>query len=327
MYDTLLIGDPHAKQQQLGLITEFIEKLNSVIAKGSYKRIIMLGDFFHTHAVVRSEVLKIFKDHVEFALQYCDEYIYILGNHDMFKPDDSKYHALQSFNIPGLRVIDEIVHEDRWTFVPYIPKHEDFPMQTNEICIAHQQFIGCDYGYYRPGVGVDADNVSASIIISGHIHKRQTFGTVVYPGSPYAQSVNDAGEEKGLMEFNSDTLEYRFTQLDMPTWRVLEYELEKGFTTTMLHEHLVNTINNKDSWIVSISGPKTEISAYIKSEEIKSIRDSYHIEFRTKFTDNNKERIKIEALTIDSIIDEYLEKVYDGNLPLEDIKSAISGLK
>ncbi len=53
-----------------------------------------------------------------------------------------------------------------------------FPRETQPICIAHQTFVGADYGYYRPDVGADADKCNAEIIISGHVHKKQEFGKV-----------------------------------------------------------------------------------------------------------------------------------------------------
>src|SRR5210317_745108 len=179
----LLIGDPHLKITKFNLAQEFLSWVNQVIKDQRPDMVINLGDTFHTHAVIRSEVVTEFKNHVSGVTKLGIPYYYILGNHDCYKPDDSKYHALQPFDIENFHVIDEVTDVGNMTMVPYIHDFDKFPTQTKSICVAHQQFVGCDYGYYRPDIGVDADKVSADIIISGHIHKRQMFGKVIYPGT------------------------------------------------------------------------------------------------------------------------------------------------
>src|SRR6478736_5361700 len=118
----LFVGDPHLKITRFELAKTFLSWLNTTIATIKPDLVVNLGDTFDTHAVVRSEIQNEFFGHVEYV---CDTlgipYVYLLGNHDMFKPNDSRYHALRSFKgaIPGFTVIDEITELDGITYVPY----------------------------------------------------------------------------------------------------------------------------------------------------------------------------------------------------------------
>lgn len=312
----LLIGDPHLKITKFDLAQKFLSWVNQVIKDQRPDMVINLGDTFHTHAVIRSEVVTEFKNHVSSVTELGIPYYYILGNHDCYKPDDSKYHALQPFDIENFHVIDEVTDVGNMTMVPYIHDFDKFPTQTKPICIAHQQFVGCDYGYYRPDIGVDADKVSADIIISGHIHKRQMFGKVIYPGTPFAQSVNDIDESKGVMLFDSDTYEYSFIESPLPLWKGLRYNLvdDTLMDIARVHHDLYGTLNNKDYWVVEITGPKSDISGWMSSVEFDQLRQGKNVEFRTAYTDKEKQKIEIKAITAGSIMRDYLDKIYKGSV-------------
>jgi DNA repair exonuclease SbcCD nuclease subunit len=266
-----------------------------------------------------------FVDHVRNILAQKVPYVYLLGNHDMYKPNDSRYHALLPIKgtMKDFHVIDQVTNMYDITFVPYCPDPAAFPSSTLPICVAHQTFKGADYGDITTKDGVDADGVDAHIIISGHIHKRQSLGSkVIYPGSPFSQSVNDVNQVKGLLLFDTDTYGQQFIPCPLPMWRALEFELTSTTTATEMHAMLQQTLNTTDHWVIKIKGPKPEVLAYIDSKEYKEVVKGKDVKFRPDFTDKEKRQIKIEALSMEKIISEYVTKIYSGSLDKTQLESS-----
>lgn len=314
----LLLGDPHLKISRFNLSVELLQWFNQVIEKTKPDLVVNLGDTFDTHAVVRSELLSEFKKHVEACPV---EYIYLLGNHDMYKPSDAKYHALQPFNIKNMRVIDTITDIGGITFVPYIHDFKQFPKETKPICIAHQTFVGADYGYYRPDVGADADKCNAEIIISGHVHKRQNFGKVWYPGTPAAYDLNDIDQIKGVDLFDTETYEFTFIPSPFPNYKSLTFNVHSEFSADDMHESIVNSVNDNDHWVIRVKGAKPEIVAYMKSKKWLNLQKKVSIRLKPEFISGDKvERVKIKSVNINDVVSEYIDAVYDGSLDKDMLK-------
>lgn len=318
----LFIGDPHLKISNLELSTNFLAWVGSVVAEIKPQMVVNLGDSFDSHSVVRSEISNIFYNHVKDITNTC-QYIYVLGNHDFYKPTDSKYHALLPFSdIAGLTIIDKPTIINNISFVPHIPNHHDFPLKTGKICVAHQSFIGADYGYYRPDVGVDADKVSAEIIISGHIHKRQTFGKVIYPGNPFSQGMNDINQDKGLMLFDSKTYDFSFIESPFPKWRGIKTEITQDTNIKEIHDQIVSQINSIDHWIIDITGPKAEVSSYVDSNMVGLLKKQSMISFRPIYNDRTKNnKIRIKKTLMSGIVGDYIDNVYNGSIDKDVVKN------
>lgn len=314
----LLLGDPHLKISKFNQGIELLKWFNLLVKEHKPDMVVNLGDCFDNHAVLRSEIMYEFKKHV----LDCDApYVYVLGNHDQWRPKDSTYHALQSFDIPHMRVIDKVTDIGDITFVPYIPDLSMFPMETKPICIAHQTFVGADYGYYRPDVGVDADKCAAEIIISGHVHKRQSFGKVFYPGTPLADNLHDVDQIKGVDMFDTDTYDFTFISSPFPNYKSLEYAVAGDTSIDSIHSDIVCKVNNHDHWIIRLKGPKPEIVEYMKSKRWLSLQKRCSIRMKPDFTSGNKvERAQIRSANINDAVVEYIDKIYDGSLDKSMLK-------
>ena len=312
----LFCGDKHLKITRFDLAKQFLALLNTMIKEEMPDMYVCLGDDMDSHAVLRSELMSEFRKHIDYVRQLGIPTYYILGNHDMYRPKDDKYHAFQSMIglYDNFTVVDKRLDVDNITMVPYIPDHTKFPLDTQSICVAHQTFVGADYGYTRPEVGVDADKVRAEIIISGHVHIRQSFGKCYYPGTPYAQSVNDINQIKGVMMFDTETYQQRFIEIPLPKWSGIKYELGPGFSIEDLHSDLVKSVTKQDHWIVEISGPRAEITAYIASERYGQLQKDVDIRIKPKFIDKEKKRVEIKAVSMEQIIEECVNKVYNGSI-------------
>lgn len=329
MARVLFIGDPHLKITRFDLAKQFLEWIDGVIRKHKPDLVVNLGDTFDTHAVVRSEIMVEFLKHVESINETCP-YIYLLGNHDQYKPNDSKYHALKHLKgkMDKFTIVDELINLHGMTFVPYVHKPEDFPKQTLPICVAHQTFKGADFGDITTKDGVDACSIAgAEIIISGHIHKRQRMATgidggpeVVYCGSPFSQSASDINQTKGVSIFDTATYAEEFIACPLPMWRGVKYELSQSFSAVDMHEDLMQTLNDVDHWVIEITGPKAEVIGYLGSKKGKSLTVGRDVKIKTVFTDKEKRQVRIVATSLSSIVSEYIDKVYAGSIDKDLLK-------
>jgi DNA repair exonuclease SbcCD nuclease subunit len=317
MAKILFIGDPHLRINDFEQSVALLRWIESIAIEHKPDIVCNLGDTFHNHAVLRSEIMKEFKDHIDNIVSNNITYWYVLGNHDQYKPKDNKYHALQSFVQHERFVIFDKPRTDILdiTIVPYVQNFADFPLDTNKICITHNTFIGADYGFRREDCGIDADKVSADIIVSGHIHKRQTFGKVVYPGTPVAHNATDVDEIKGLLLFDTETLGQLFIQAPFPAWRSLEFQLGQQLSVDEMHTKISSSVDNTNKWIVKISGPKTELLSYFKSKKYNELVSKNNIVIKSNMIDSTKQsRVKIEASSPNSIVSDYVNKVYSGSI-------------
>jgi DNA repair exonuclease SbcCD nuclease subunit len=326
MSKMLLIGDSHLKITRFDLAMQFLAWLDTIIATKKPDLIVNLGDTFDTHAVLRSEVMTEFMRHVDRSLLVAP-YVYLLGNHDMYKPNDDKYHALKHLvnRTENFTIIDQVTEYMGMTFVPYQHNPDTFPKQTLPICVAHQTFKGADYGDITTKDGVDASGIKGcDLIISGHIHKRhrlaESGAEVFYIGSPFSQSASDINQIKGISIIDTETYKEEFIVCPLPIWRGIKYELSPTFSAEEMHEDIVHQLNDKDHWVIEITGPKSEVIGYLGSKKGKSITTGRDVKVKTVFTDREKRQIRIEAVSLDTIIPEFIDKVYSGALDKSHLK-------
>ena len=330
MAKILFIGDPHLKINRFDLATRFLTWLNELIAKEKPDLVVNLGDTFDTHAVLRSEVLNEYMKHVYHVIGLGIPYVYLLGNHDMYKPNDSKYHALLPFKnkIDNFYVIDKTQDFMGMTFVPYQYNGANFPKQTLPICVAHQTFLGADYGPIRATEGVDATSVSGcEIIISGHIHTKSVLGSVLYVGSPFSQSASDVDQVKGITILDTDTYKTTFTECPLPMWRRLKFSFNQQQSNEACQLELTSTVaGSKDHWVIELEGHKAEIIGYLGSKEYLEAIEGVDVKVKTKFTDNEKKKLAIEAVSMEHIISEYIAKVYNGSVDKEELSTCAKNI-
>lgn len=326
MSKVLFIGDMHLKINRFDLAKQFLTWINDVVVKTKPDLVVNLGDSFDTHAVIRSEIMTEFMQHVGEIVKICP-YVYVVGNHDMFRPNDSKYHALKHLKgkIDSFTIVDESIDLYGMTFVPYVHDPEMFPRQTLPICVAHQTFKGADFGDIVTKDGVDASSISgAQLIVSGHIHKKQRLATggpdVVYCGSPFSQSASDVNQIKGVSVIDTDTYAEKFVECPLPVWRGMKLTIDQSFSIDDLHEELMSALDNKNHWVVDITGPKTETLGYLASERGKTIIAGKDVKIKTTFTDKEKRQVRIEAVSLSTIVTQFIDKVYSGALDKQVLK-------
>lgn len=319
----LLIGDPHIRHTHLSEGKALLDWIEVVAEEHKPDLIVNLGDTFNDHAVIRAEVLCTVSRHLDRLLEGKAPVVMVLGNHDMHRPNSSEYHALETFESKkNLILADVLTVADGITYVPYVHEAKDWPKTSTSIVITHNTFIGADYGFKTASDGLSTEQLDCDFVASGHIHKRQILeygsvrsGRILYPGTPMCLSASDADQVKGLTILDTDDMSQTFIKSPFPMWRTLDFRI--GIDSTM-------NVNTTDMWIVKMIGPRAEVKALLESKEITDLKKSAHITFKTEFTDTARSsKISISAPTIETMTDQYIDRVYSGSIDKGVLKSTL----
>lgn len=207
---TLYIGDPHIKVSNLDEAEKLMHFAQDLALKEKVDRIILLGDLFHTHAVLRLEVLEFWDAWLDIFSELCETFV-LVGNHDQTGDYNLHTNALSVFKHlqrknRNLKIVENPQRHGLFAFMPYYHDRDEFIRVANtmalegaKVLVCHQTFSGSTFenGFYAPE-GIDPDKLNHDLVISGHIHKRQRFGKVIYPGTAKWDTASDANEPKGL---------------------------------------------------------------------------------------------------------------------------------
>jgi DNA repair exonuclease SbcCD nuclease subunit len=311
----LVVGDPHLKHTNLKMSIDFLKWIESLVGVHKPDLVVNLGDTLPDHSVIRSEILSEFTKHLKTFTS--TPYVILRGNHDQFKPNDSTYHALTPFKsgYKNIYIVDTVTDLFGVTFVPFLCSDEVWPEETNKIVFSHNTFLGADFGFKLATSGISLDVLNCEIVISGHIHKRQTLNTtstqVVYPGTPYASSASDVDQEKGVMLFDTETYKMEYIKSPFPMWEKLNIDLsiDKEF------DSLLKSLNKNNHHVVVVKGPRAEVKSLLSSKEVATAKKTLSISFKTEFTDkvkNEKKTIKVTSTSL--MVKDFISNIYTGQI-------------
>lgn len=207
----VIVGDPHVKKTNIEESQRLWEWILDV-AETKGRSVLVLGDIFNDFGVCNVEVLSFWHQSVAKAQNRGVRVEILVGNHDM-SPDGT-------YNFPSFLdalVLDKPSIWEDSLYLPFIRSSDEFVRIVNESVLpdtkylfCHQEFNGCQFenGFYAPN-GVDPALLPSDLkVISGHIHMRQEFGNIFYPGTPRALTRSDANEIKGIHIFDNGSFEF-----------------------------------------------------------------------------------------------------------------------
>ncbi|MEM4601886.1 MAG: metallophosphoesterase [Desulfurococcaceae archaeon] len=271
----LIMGDPHIKPSNMSEAEMLLTYSYDVATKTRPDAVIILGDLFHTHLVLRLEVVCFWRYWAEkFARSF--KTILLTGNHDQVSDSGREWDmsSLTTLDSTGAVIVyNKPLEWNGVLFVPHTHSESKFLESCNksdcEILICHQTFDGSQYenGFYAPD-GIKQEKIPNNFkyIISGHIHKQQQIGRVWYPGTPKWDSISDANEEKGIWLFDTITGDKTFFSAESVCTPIKSVEIKEG---DPIHEFPDNAsvllvLKGSSSWIASVSKKyknKVKISA------------------------------------------------------------------
>lgn len=219
MIRDLFVGDLHIQPSNLTESEKLLSFIRQVFIENNCRNLILLGDIFHTHSVVRQEVaylmlnwLKDFYYNVVGASK--SRIIIIVGNHDGISPTVTEQNAVDLILGEFGTVVSggmHLVGDDGFVFMPFVHdqqrflNHAQLGFQSaiqrghkDPVLVCHQTFDGAAYESGMPCPdGVKSELLPYSVIISGHIHKRQVVkDKVLYLGTPRPVTAGEINDEK-----------------------------------------------------------------------------------------------------------------------------------
>lgn len=199
--EPLIVGDEHNTARNLDRTVKLYDGIEEL-----GKDTIHLGDIFHTKEKVSSKTLNlVYKKLKESKLKH----VLIVGNHDWHSLE-CQDHSLQVLKeLPNVLIIDQptslMVGNQPIYFLPYYHDLQKFKLAVNspeskkcKILIMHQGVTGFDYG--NGYIAVDELELEALTkfdkVISGHFHKYQNKGNLIYLGTPYSTDFGESNQIK-----------------------------------------------------------------------------------------------------------------------------------
>lgn len=206
----LRVGDPHVKIGNIGESKSLIDFVAKTAIESKADRIEILGDLFHTHAILRLEVIDFWVWALEKLTKIC-EVVVLVGNHDLSGDYNSNNSSLSVFGLMGwknLIIVEKPTALGVFGYVPYIHNSTSFIDSVGalaesgvRVLVCHQTIQGSKYesGMYAPD-GIPTGEWAKRFIhvISGHIHSEQSFGNIIYPGTARWDTTADANRRKGI---------------------------------------------------------------------------------------------------------------------------------
>lgn len=322
MSKCLIIGDPHLKASSMSLAKDFLSWIERLVAEQKPDFVVNLGDTFHTHNVIRSEVMALVTDHVA-SMVSMTTYIVLVGNHDMAHHKAPEVHAWLPFvdKFTQLKIVDKPLSTNGISFLPYIDDVSTCQDKLNNLSkssktiFCHQTFRGANFGFLEAKDGVVAPEGYEGLIVSGHIHKGQKMGRVWYPGTPFAQEASDADQAKGVYLLDLKTGEATFFESPLPRW--VTYK-----ATANDFAKIAESMRKGDRNHLVLTGTSSELSALVDTSRFKELKREYNFSVRKQpMSQDRGVKVARNVSTLEAAVVDYIDNIYQGNVDRNTLKS------
>ena len=125
------------------------------------------------------------------------------------------------------------------------------------------------------------------------------------------------------MVLNTDTIEETFIECPLPKWRKISYEISTlEDESAFLSKELPRLSKSKDHFVIELTGNKNDISRIMSSDDYKQALEGVSFTVKTVFTDKEKKSTSISSsFSIQDIVSEYIDKIYNGPLDKKELKN------
>lgn len=205
-------------------LQEFIEFMVDYANENDVAEIVQMGDYFDNRTKISNDTLNwgiLGSKYI--SENFSGRYTVFPGNHDLYyknRLDVAWTNALEKYAKVSKKVDERVIDGKTFLFVPWVCNNEEWDalasrVHTGEIdyVIGHFEFRDFYMNEnYKMEHGLSHNELKrAKRVITGHYHKRQQMGNVIYVGSPFPFDYNDANDlERGFMVLDTDTDEVTF---------------------------------------------------------------------------------------------------------------------
>ena len=169
---------------------------------------IFLGDWHHNRARINVSTLNYTVPNVERLGEAFEQVYLITGNHDLYYRDKREINSIEFIrNIDNVKIIDERILERQVAMVPWMVGREWKKIKKMKCKYMFGHF---ELPTFKMNAMVDmpdtgqlhtTDFVYPEYVFSGHFHKRQQQGNIVYIGNCFPHNFSDVDDEdnRGMM--------------------------------------------------------------------------------------------------------------------------------
>jgi len=280
---------------------EFIDWFIDQAKEAGCETAIFLGDWSHHRNSLNLFTLDSSLRCLEKLGAAFEQFFWFPGNHDLFYKDSRDVHS-SGFgrHIPGVTVVEKVTTIDDVTLVPWLVGDEwkDMKSLKSKYVFGHFElplfYMNAmiqmpDHGQLRA-----EDFDGPDYIFSGHFHKRQQKGKVIYIGNAFPHNFADAGDDdRGMMILKwGGKPEFR-TWPDAPKY---------------INVKLSELIDNKDEIMRSKMNIKVNLDIDISFEEASFIKETFISEYDIREISLIQDKTNLEG-TIDDNPDSKFESV------------------
>lgn len=296
----LFIGDVHAVPSELGDCQALVDFVLAT-AKEQLAEAFFLGDQYHSHQIIRSEVMNFWRTTFKAFKEAGVPVSALVGNHDI-SGEGNSIHAMAAHE-EQVEVIDRPLVRGGVLFLPYYPDKAGFvaacKANPTRMAVVHQTFMGAQFenGMYAPD-GVEPADIPQEEVLSGHIHLPKVFGKITYIGAPRWRSLSDANTPRAIWLYTVDDSGNVVDKASFDTGTVCRQIRYVEVTP----ENPFNLVRDPNvDWRIDIRGPADFIQAKKETLQIPGAK------IRTFKTDTKKVVVR-ESEGIPAALHSFLNK-------------------
>ena len=168
---------------------------------------IFLGDWHHNRSTTDISTMNYTVSNLERLNESFEKVYLIMGNHDEFYKDKREIHSLEFARLfPNIVVVNETITDGDVTIMPWLVADEwkDVSKIKSKYIFGHLELplFMMNAMVQMPDHGqLQTDHfVHQDYVFSGHFHKRQQKGKIVYIGNAFPHNYADSGDDdRGMM--------------------------------------------------------------------------------------------------------------------------------
>lgn len=247
---------------------EFVDWFIDEAKKANCETCIFMGDWSHNRNSLNLFTLNTSLTLLEKLGAAFENFYWFPGNHDLFYKDKRDIHS-SAFgrHIPGVTVVESVTSIGDVTLVPWLVGDEWKSMKNvkSKYVFGHFElplfYMNAMVQMPDHGELKAEDFNGPDYIFSGHFHKRQEKGKVIYIGNAFPHNFADAGDdERGMMTLEWGGKPNFINWHDAPKYRTVK---------------LSDLIDGADTFMKSKMHLKVNLDIDISYEEANFIKETY----------------------------------------------------
>lgn len=203
IFTDLHLGLRHNSRQHNEWCAQFVDWMIDQAHARKIRTCVFLGDWSHHRAHVNVVTLNYSLQCLRRLSESFDHVIMLLGNHDLYYRDRLDMHSIPYVKeFPNVHLIHETTETDQIAFVPWLVG--DAWKQISKI---KKPYIMChaEIARFQMNAMIDmpdngtltADHfTNQKLVMSGHFHKRQRKGNILYVGNAFPHNFADVNDDQ-----------------------------------------------------------------------------------------------------------------------------------